>query len=167
MQLVGVRTAKSLFPPFVKIFVEKGQRCPLKFLPAAVALFYENLKTQGTPVKPPKSYQFNFISRQSMYKLTREYHKSHGKTADVLTFTPSKTNAYANIYLCPEIIALLHKSTILDSKSTGLKLDLLRLVVHSMCHLSGHDHVKWADYAKMWKCEQHALKSLHILKLGF
>ncbi len=75
-----------------------------------------------------------FVSAESIRALNRDYHGADGAT-DVLAFGLGADPWLGDIYICPEVA---------DASAREMGLDpaeeILRLVIHGVLHLLGHDH---------------------------
>lgn len=100
---------------------------------------------------------FAFVDARTMARLNRE-HLGHAGPTDVISFgfAPSGEGApvVGDVYICPEVArdnARAHGS--------GVREELLRLVVHGTLHVLGHDHpVDEARTASaMWKRQERLL----------
>lgn len=100
---------------------------------------------------------FAFVDARAMARLNRE-HLGHAGPTDVISFgfAPSGVGApvVGDIYICPEVArenARAHGS--------GVREELLRLVVHGTLHVLGHDHPVDASRTSsaMWKRQERLL----------
>ena len=75
-----------------------------------------------------------FVSASSIRALNRDYHGADGAT-DVLAFGLGADPWLGDIYICPEVADAAAREMGLDSAE-----EILRLVIHGVLHLLGHDH---------------------------
>lgn len=100
---------------------------------------------------------FAFVDARAMARLNRE-HLGHAGPTDVISFGFAPIGAGApvvgDVYICPEVArenARAHGS--------GVREELLRLVVHGTLHVLGHDHPVDASRTEsaMWKRQERLL----------
>ena len=105
----------------------------------------------------------SFVSEAEIRKLNRDYRDKDSVT-DVLSFPLDddfaiQTNLLGDIIICC-------KRAIEQAKeyNHSIKREIVYLVVHSMFHLLGYDHIDESDRIIMRNKEKSALKEIEIYK---
>ena len=105
----------------------------------------------------------SFVSEAEIRKLNSDYRDKDSVT-DVLSFPldddfASQTNLLGDIIICC-------KRAIEQAKeyNHSIKREIVYLVVHSMFHLLGYDHIEESDRIIMRNKEKSALKEIGIYK---
>ena len=105
----------------------------------------------------------SFVSEAEIRKLNRDYREKDSVT-DVLSFPLDddfaiQTNLLGDIIICC-------KRAIEQAKeyNHSIKREIVYLVVHSMFHLLGYDHIDESDRIIMRNKEKSALKEIGIYK---
>ncbi|WP_304139976.1 rRNA maturation RNase YbeY [Finegoldia magna] len=105
----------------------------------------------------------SFVSEAEIRKLNRDYRDKDSVT-DVLSFPLDddfaiQTNLLGDIIICC-------KRAIEQAKeyNHSIKREIVYLVVHSMFHLLGYDHIEESDRIIMRNKEKSALKEIGIYK---
>ncbi|OQB42056.1 MAG: Endoribonuclease YbeY [Candidatus Latescibacteria bacterium ADurb.Bin168] len=93
----------------------------------------------------PASVAIVFVGPERMRELNRSFRGKDAVT-DVLTFdlADSVDSVEGEIYVCPEFAA-----GQLGTYGTDLHQQVVRLVLHGVLHLAGHDHHTLADGKRM------------------
>ena len=75
-----------------------------------------------------------FVSKEEIKKLNKKFRKKN-KPTDVLSFGLNQENFLGEIVICPEIVKE-------NSLKYGIdfKKEMMRVFVHGILHLLGHDH---------------------------
>ncbi len=113
------------------------------------------------------------LTNEKQIRKINKNHRNKDKSTNVLSFPAfdlkqkldpnalAKTHDY--IFLGDIIISLENiRKEVLDSDSKTFESHLTHLILHSMLHLIGYDHIKNDDAKKMEKLEIEILKSLNI-----
>ncbi|MDQ2665380.1 MAG: rRNA maturation RNase YbeY [Gemmatimonadota bacterium] len=101
-----------------------------------------------------------FVSDRRMARLNRE-HLAHSGATDVISFGFAPVAAgrplTGDVYIAP---AVARRNAI--AHGSGIREELLRLVVHGTLHVAGHDHpIDDARYdSVMWRKQERLLKRL-------
>ncbi|MDU2574979.1 MAG: rRNA maturation RNase YbeY [Finegoldia magna] len=105
----------------------------------------------------------SFVSEEEIKELNRDYRNKDSVT-DVLSFPLEddfqiQTNLLGDIIICC-------KRAVEQSKeyNHSIKREIVYLVVHSMFHLLGYDHIDESDKIIMRNKEKSALKEIGIYK---
>lgn len=100
----------------------------------------------------------SFIGAASMRRLNQR-HKGHDRPTDVIAFALSHPDArlLGDIYVCPSVArasAARH--------ATSARRELVRLVVHGMLHVLGHDHPDGEGRVQsdMWRRQERYVRRL-------
>ena len=106
-----------------------------------------------------KSINISFVSQQEMKELNRRF-LNQNKTTNVLSF-PSDPKFYEDllgeIAICPSVIK--EESIVQGKKEHD---HLIHLIIHSVLHLLGYDHVDSKSAKVMEGIEINTLKKLGI-----
>ena len=106
-----------------------------------------------------KSINISFVSQQEIKELNRRFLKQN-KTTNVLSF-PSDPQCYEDllgeIAICPSVIK--EESMVQGKKEHD---HLIHLILHSVLHLLGYDHVDSKSSKVMEEIEINTLKKLGI-----
>ena len=97
-----------------------------------------------------------FVGQKRMKTLNSKYLKKD-KSTNVLTFSYDDDGLYGDIILCPEIINR-------EAKKYGFSLNFrwAHMIVHSMLHLQGYNHVTKRERLFMEKTEVKLLNSMNF-----
>ena len=110
-----------------------------------------------------------FVSEKEIQRLNRQI-RNIDKVTDVLSFPSTETMAGEILDVCSEDnlflitedgfihfgdMALCFKQVVRQAEEYGVSIEseIKKLVIHSMLHLMGYDHIKDADYEIMNKKE--------------
>jgi probable rRNA maturation factor len=103
----------------------------------------------------------SFVSETEIQGLNRVYHGIDAPT-DVLAFDlgddPGNPDSFlGDIYICPETAR-----EAADTEGIDWEEELLRLVIHGVLHLMGHDHPEGDDRheSEMFRLQERLLSSL-------
>ena len=104
----------------------------------------------------PASVAIVFVGPERMRELNRSFRGKDAVT-DVLTFdlADSADRVEGEIYVCPEYAA-----GQLRTYGTDLNQEIVRLVLHGVLHLAGHDHHTLADGKRMANHTRRYLREL-------
>ena len=162
----------------MKSIIEITGRVSVKFKELAVKVALECIKCMKQPDK--LEVAIKFVSEKEMQRINFEY-RGIDKVTDVLSFpaTDLKVNEILdiedeeNIYLLNDQ-GLIHFGDMAicmtqlkrQAKEYGVSIEseLKKLVIHSMLHFMGYDHIKDSDYKVMNKKEM-VLDSLIKIKV--
>ena len=92
-----------------------------------------------------------FLGPTAMRQLNRR-HKKHDRTTDVLSFALAMPDGRlaGDIYVCRAVAAVQAREA-----GTGLREELVRLVVHGVLHVLGHDHPeRHRERSAMWRTQE-------------
>ena len=92
-----------------------------------------------------------FLGPTSMRRLNRK-HKKHDRPTDVLSFALAMPDGRlaGDIYVCRAVAAVQAKEA-----GVGLREELVRLVVHGVLHVLGHDHPdRNRERSLMWRRQE-------------
>lgn len=148
-----------------KINVDGKSRKKYKAVAELVAKSVINLMNFPNEIE----VDINFVSEKEIQRLNREFRKTD-KVTDVLSFPSFDINAGDILVLgddeklLTDIGELVHfgdmaiclKQTKRQAKEYGVttEQEIKKLVIHSMLHLMGYDHIKDEDYEVMKKQEE-------------
>lgn len=97
-----------------------------------------------------------FVAPARMRKLNREW-RGKNRPTDVLSFAPPSVpmhapHSWGDIVLCPSYIRS-------EARRRGIPFreELLRVTIHGMLHLFGHDHATARDERRMFGLQERAL----------
>ena len=90
--------------------------------------------TRGTGAPAGVELSITFVSASSIRALNRDYHGVDGVT-DVLAFPLGEDPLLGDVYVSPEVAQDFAREHGLDPWD-----EILRLVIHGVLHLLGHDH---------------------------
>jgi probable rRNA maturation factor len=100
----------------------------------------------------------SFVGRTTMRALNRE-HKGNDRPTDVLAFSLSQpgNQLVGDIYICPSVAR-----EQADRLGLSPRQELVRLVVHGVLHVLGHDHPEGSDreQSPMWRRQERYLRRL-------
>ena len=88
----------------------------------------------GPPAGAGAELSITFVSAASIRALNRDYHGVDGAT-DVLAFPLGEDPLLGDVYISPEVARDSAREYGLDPEE-----EILRLVLHGVLHLLGHDH---------------------------
>ena len=108
-----------------KAVLEGAARAALRAGPPAGA---------GAPGGAGAEVSITFVSAASIRALNRDYHGVDGVT-DVLAFPLGQDPLLGDVYISPEVARDSARERALDPEE-----EILRLVIHGVLHLLGHDH---------------------------
>lgn len=96
------------------------------------------------------------LDERAMAAMNRE-HLGHRGPTDVISFgfhVGDKAGVIGDIYICPAVAR-----TNAKAHGAGVREELLRLVVHGVLHVLGHDHPVDArrEHSAMWKRQERLL----------
>jgi probable rRNA maturation factor len=100
----------------------------------------------------------SFVGPATMRALNRE-HKGKDQPTDVLAFSLSQPGnpLIGDIYICPAVARA-------QARRLGVppREELLRLLVHGVLHVLGHDHPEGAgrEQSSMWRRQERYLRQL-------
>ncbi len=108
-----------------------------------------------------------FVDVRTMRRLNRNY-RGKDKVTDVLSFgNNEKLNDFAmpaccgkEEYLGELILAWPYVRNQAKDEGKTLEEELAFLIIHGMLHLRGYDHVAKSEARKMFKLQDHILKTL-------
>jgi probable rRNA maturation factor len=100
------------------------------------------------------------LDRRAMARLNRE-HLGHAGATDVISFGFSRATpddpVIGDIYICPAV-ARAHA----EERTVPVREELIRLVVHGVLHVLGHDHPPGDDRedSAMWRAQERLVRRL-------
>ena len=140
-----------------------GMACPkLKKICKSAAII--SLREMNTPCV---ELTIKFVSLAEIKKLNRE-HRNIDKVTDVLSFPATDISAGEPVaggdgtYLGDMAICLKRAKQQAKEYKNTFVAEVQKLVIHSVLHLLGYDHIKDEDFAIMSKKEEQIARSLHI-----
>jgi probable rRNA maturation factor len=98
-----------------------------------------------------------FLDAEAMAALNAA-HRDLDRPTDVLAFDLGESGApLGDIYICPAVAA-----EAAEEMGIGLKEELLRLAIHGVLHLAGHDHPEGPDHeqSEMFRRQEAILAHL-------
>lgn len=116
--------------------------------------------------QPNVSLSIKFVSKREIRRLNREF-RQIDRVTDVLSFPSTDVVAGGTVadteYVGDMALCLAKAKQQGKEYGGGTLAEIRKLVVHSVLHLFGYDHIRDEDYAVMNKKEQEIEK--YILKL--
>lgn len=100
---------------------------------------------------------FAFLTPRAMARLNRE-HLGHAGPTDVISFGFARASADApvvgDVYICPDVARENARAN-----GSGVREEMLRLVVHGTLHVLGHEHPVDDDRttSPMWRTQERLL----------
>ena len=121
-------------PPTIHVNLPPATEAEWRAPPAALveAAAWAALRTE--PHRRTAELSITFVSAPSMRALNRDYHDTDAAT-DVLAFPLGEDPLLGDIYISPEAARAFAREHGLDPEE-----EMLRLVIHGVLHLLGHDH---------------------------
>lgn len=156
--------------------IEVNGRVKREFKELAAKIANEALILMGQP--EGLEIAINFVSKREIKKINKEF-RSINKVTDVLSFPSTNLksgeifnlksvdatfNKTENGYIHFGDMALCTKKLKNQAKEFGntFEEELKKLVIHSVLHLMGYDHIKDEDYEVMKKQEELLDKKIKI-----
>ena len=122
------------------------------------------IKIDDINFKTNNFYALNlvFVNDKKIKKMNKEYRKKN-KTTDVLTFINCIKNnknikeTYCDIFFSAETIKK-------DAQKNFINFydHITHLIIHSLLHVNGYDHIKETDFLKMKSLEEKILKQFDL-----
>lgn len=112
----------------------------------------------ATARRPVTRLQVTWLTRPAMQRLNREW-KGHDRPTDVLAFTlPAPDGTITgDVYICPAVARR-------QAREFGVspREEAIRLVVHGVLHVLGHDHPEGPDRTRsaMWRAQERLVSRL-------
>lgn len=113
-----------------------------------------------------KDYEISisFVDNEEIRALNREY-RSIDKVTDVLSFPMDQDFDIPGIVLLGDIIISLERAKEQAKEfSHSFEREIFYLLVHSLYHLLGYDHIEEQDEREMREKEKSMMKKLKIFK---
>lgn len=93
--------------------------------------------------KRTKTLSLAFVKKEEIKKINRKFRKKN-KPTDVLSFELSAEGGYlGEIVICPEVV---RKNA--ERYGIPVKKEMVKVFIHGILHLLGHDHEKSEKQAK-------------------
>ena len=133
--------------------VVAGRRRPL---PQAVVVRAVTEVLRGE--RADASISVTFLGRDAMRRMNAAY-KGHDRPTDVIAFTLEGPGGQiiGDVYVCPWVAER-------EARARGVpaRQELVRLVVHGVLHVVGHDHPEGDDRvgSPMWKRQERYVERL-------
>ncbi len=106
----------------------------------------------------------SFVDNEEIRSLNREY-RNIDKTTDVLSFPMDQDFDIPGIVLLGDIIISLERAKEqAEEFSHSFEREIFYLLVHSLYHLLGYDHIEMEEEKEMRKKEKSMMKKLKIFK---
>lgn len=101
-----------------------------------------------------------FVDKRGIARMNREHLHHHGAT-DVISFGFTRASAAApivgDIYIAPDVARAQAAE-----RGIGVREEIVRLVVHGVLHVLGHDHPDDAsrEHSPMWRRQERIVRRL-------
>ena len=105
----------------------------------------------------PAAVSVTFLGPTAMRQLNRR-HKKHDRPTDVLSFALEMPDGRlaGDIYICRAVAAVQASDA-----GVGLREELVRLVVHGVLHVLGHDHPERnREGSAMWRRQERYVREV-------
>lgn len=136
---------------------ESGRPAPTaQKLAAAARAALDTGPTSGTTLERAE-ISITMVTAERMRELNRDYHDSDEPT-DVLAFGLDPVpSLLADAYICPEVAEASASAHDVSSEQ-----EILRLVIHAILHLLGHDHPDGEERygSEMFELQERVLEGL-------